>query len=106
MWSQQVQQGALPTRNPLLFPLHNTKNAPCALQLFRFEAQIRKYNRGRLRAALIDEIPPNALRRKRDPDWRGGFSVGVDLGMSRTGVALSKGFTVRPLTVIISKFHA
>ncbi|OWM89045.1 hypothetical protein CDL15_Pgr023891 [Punica granatum] len=48
----------------------------------------------------IKEFPPNALRRKIDRLWRGGFSLGVDLGLSRTGVALSKGFSVRPLTVI------
>ncbi|XVF73456.1 hypothetical protein PTKIN_Ptkin12aG0202600 [Pterospermum kingtungense] len=46
------------------------------------------------------EFPPNALRRKSDPQWRGGFSLGVDLGLSRTGLALSKGFSVRPLTVL------
>lgn len=46
------------------------------------------------------ELPPNALRRKLDPHWRGGFSLGVDLGTSRTGLALSKGFSIRPLTVI------
>ncbi|KAH8509995.1 hypothetical protein H0E87_007778 [Populus deltoides] len=57
--------------------------------------------RRRLRALLsIQEIPPNALRRKNDPLWRGGFSLGVDLGLSRSGVALSKGFAVRPLTVL------
>ncbi|XP_074272965.1 uncharacterized protein LOC141596655 isoform X1 [Silene latifolia] len=49
---------------------------------------------------LQGEIPPNALRRKQDPLWRGGFSLGVDLGLSRTGLALSKGFSVRPLTVL------
>ncbi|KAL0347662.1 UNVERIFIED_CONTAM: hypothetical protein Scaly_1782200 [Sesamum calycinum] len=47
-----------------------------------------------------EQIPPNALRRKLDPSWRGGFSLGVDLGLSRTGVALSKGFSIRPLTVL------
>ncbi|KAL0547684.1 hypothetical protein IC582_012108 [Cucumis melo] len=46
------------------------------------------------------ELPPNALRRKLDPHWRGGFSLGVDLGTSRTGLALSKGFSIRPLTVL------
>ncbi|KAK9757818.1 hypothetical protein RND81_01G188200 [Saponaria officinalis] len=46
------------------------------------------------------EIPPNALRRKNDPHYRGGFSLGLDLGLSRTGLALSKGFSVRPLTVL------
>ncbi|KAK6920322.1 putative pre-16S rRNA nuclease [Dillenia turbinata] len=55
----------------------------------------------RITAVLsVDEIPPNALRRKRDPLWGGGFSLGLDLGLSRTGVALSKGFSVRPLTVL------
>ncbi|OMP00683.1 Resolvase, holliday junction-type, YqgF-like protein [Corchorus olitorius] len=48
----------------------------------------------------IQEFPPNAVRRKSDPQWRGGFSLGVDLGLSRTGLALSKGFSVRPLTVL------
>ncbi|XP_048129029.1 putative pre-16S rRNA nuclease isoform X2 [Rhodamnia argentea] len=45
-------------------------------------------------------FPPNALRRKIDPKWRGGFSLGIDLGLSRTGLALSKGFCFRPLTVL------
>ncbi|KAF8014387.1 hypothetical protein BT93_H0274 [Corymbia citriodora subsp. variegata] len=45
-------------------------------------------------------LPSNALRRKTDPKWRGGFSLGIDLGLSRTGVALSKGFCFRPLTVL------
>lgn len=54
-----------------------------------------------IRAALsIDEIPPNALRQAREPLWSScGFSLGVDLGLSRTGLALSKGFSFRPLTV-------
>ncbi|KAK6142938.1 hypothetical protein DH2020_023286 [Rehmannia glutinosa] len=47
-----------------------------------------------------EQIPPNALRRKRDSSWRGGFSLGVDLGLSRTGLALSKGFSIRPLTEV------
>ncbi|KAK1305073.1 hypothetical protein QJS10_CPB11g00351 [Acorus calamus] len=45
-------------------------------------------------------LPPNALRRKNDPSWRGGFSLAVDLGASRTGLALGKGFVSRPLTVL------
>ncbi|OVA05637.1 Resolvase [Macleaya cordata] len=56
-----------------------------------------------MRALLSQDefhIPPNALLQKTDPKWRGGFSLGVDLGMSRTGVALSKGFSIRPLTVL------
>ncbi|XP_021748816.1 uncharacterized protein LOC110714583 [Chenopodium quinoa] len=49
---------------------------------------------------LSNEIPPNALRRKQDPLWRGGFSLGVDLGLSNTGLAISKGFSFRPLSVL------
>ncbi|KAL7238614.1 hypothetical protein ACSBR2_004663 [Camellia fascicularis] len=30
-----------------------------------------------IRALSSEEIPPNALRRKCDPNWRGGFSLGV-----------------------------
>ncbi|CAM8883881.1 unnamed protein product [Rhodiola kirilowii] len=48
--------------------------------------------------SLIDEILPNAVLRNSDPQWRGGFSLGVDLGLARTGLALSKGYSVRPLT--------
>ncbi|XP_073146170.1 uncharacterized protein [Henckelia pumila] len=47
-----------------------------------------------------ERIPPNAVRRRRSPSWRGSFSLGVDLGFSRTGLALSKGFSIRPLTVL------
>ncbi|XP_050231870.1 uncharacterized protein LOC126680732 [Mercurialis annua] len=55
----------------------------------------------KLRAVLsIQEIPPNAARRKNDSQWRGGFSLGVDLGLSRTGLAISKGFSFKPLTVL------
>ncbi|EPS70279.1 hypothetical protein M569_04482, partial [Genlisea aurea] len=45
-------------------------------------------------------IPPNVVRRKLDPSWRGGFSLGLDWGLSRTGLAISKGFCIRPLTVL------
>ncbi|KAI3764750.1 hypothetical protein L2E82_14764 [Cichorium intybus] len=45
-------------------------------------------------------FPPNAMRRKLDDRWMGGFSLGIDLGLSRTGLALSKGFSVRPLKVL------
>ncbi|MCL7040917.1 hypothetical protein MKW94_022365 [Papaver nudicaule] len=60
----------------------------------------RMSNSIRASVSLDDTIPSNAQRHKIDPKWRGGFSLGVDLGMSRTGIALSKGFTVRPLTVL------
>ncbi|XP_065855521.1 uncharacterized protein [Euphorbia lathyris] len=68
---------------------------------FRRPLLLSYHNSLRLRAVLsINEIPPNALRRKSDPQWRGGFSLGLDLGLSRTGLALSKGFSFRPLTVL------
>ncbi|KAJ1402782.1 putative pre-16S rRNA nuclease [Sesbania bispinosa] len=37
-------------------------------------------------------------RGKREQQWRGGFTLGVDLGMALTGLALSKGFSILPLT--------
>ncbi|XP_062205731.1 uncharacterized protein LOC133907678 isoform X1 [Phragmites australis] len=45
---------------------------------------------------------PNARRRGRDPLWHGGgFSLGVDLGAARTGLAVGRGITLpRPLTVL------
>ncbi|CAA7403590.1 unnamed protein product [Spirodela intermedia] len=44
---------------------------------------------------------PNALRRERHPTWSVGFSLGVDLGNSRTGLALGKGLAPpRPLIVL------
>ncbi|XP_040370099.1 uncharacterized protein LOC112176257 isoform X2 [Rosa chinensis] len=93
---------ALPAHTELLIPIKNAavlnlKTAPTSPQLSL--TQTRKPCPA-IRAVSIDEIPPNALRRKRDSNWRGGFSVGVDLGLSRTGLALSKGFSVRPLTVL------
>ena len=44
---------------------------------------------------------PNARRRAREPLWHGGgFSLGVDLGDARTGLAVGRGITLpRPLTV-------
>lgn len=52
-------------------------------------------------ADLEAELLPNARRRKCDPSWSGGgFSLGIDLGASRTGLALGKGFSPRPLTVL------
>ncbi|KFK43489.1 hypothetical protein AALP_AA1G131700 [Arabis alpina] len=63
----------------------------------------RNYHLPLRATASIDEIPPNAVRRNIDRNWRGGFSLGVDLGLSKTGIALSKGYTVRPLTVLKSR---
>ncbi|XP_048231134.1 uncharacterized protein LOC8279618 isoform X2 [Ricinus communis] len=63
--------------------------------------QICIHNNFKLRAVLsTEEVPPNAARRRSDPQWRGGFSLGIDLGLSRTGLAISKGFSFKPLTVL------
>ncbi|XP_022770242.1 uncharacterized protein LOC111313766 [Durio zibethinus] len=64
-----------------------------------FSTSTRIYNL-KTSTLSVQGFPPNALRRKSNPQWRGGFSLGVDLGLSRTGLALSKGFCVRPLTVL------
>ncbi|XP_077245068.1 polynucleotidyl transferase, ribonuclease H-like superfamily protein isoform X2 [Tasmannia lanceolata] len=79
---------------------------PTFLPLFSSSSNYK--NRIRVRASSLaeeeeeeeNEILPNAIRRKRDSSWRGGFSLGVDLGDSRTGLALTKGFSARPLTVL------
>ncbi|KAL4194784.1 hypothetical protein AMTRI_Chr05g61240 [Amborella trichopoda] len=46
-----------------------------------------------------EELLPNATKKKRNPNFRGEFSFGVDIGGSRTGVAVSKGFVPPPLTL-------
>ncbi|KAJ1693788.1 hypothetical protein LUZ63_010486 [Rhynchospora breviuscula] len=58
------------------------------------------HSRGKER--LEPELLPNARRRKRDPDWTsGGFSLGIDLGNVKTGLALGMGLGLpRPLTVL------
>jgi putative Holliday junction resolvase len=57
----------------------------------------RSEGAGELPAPLLS----NARRRGRDPLWHGGgFSLGVDLGDARTGLAVGRGITLpRPLTV-------
>ncbi|XP_052481596.1 uncharacterized protein LOC105763726 isoform X1 [Gossypium raimondii] len=66
-----------------------------------FSTPIRNYNpKPNALSLSLQEFPPNALRRKTNPQCTVGFSLGVDLGSSRTGLALSKGFSVRPLTVL------
>ncbi|XVE63761.1 hypothetical protein DITRI_Ditri07aG0045900 [Diplodiscus trichospermus] len=65
-----------------------------------YPSSIRIYKLKFRTLSCIQEFSPNALRRKSNPQWRGGFSLGVDLGLSRSGLALSKGFSVRPLTVL------
>ncbi|KAL5798864.1 hypothetical protein ACOSQ2_003684 [Xanthoceras sorbifolium] len=88
----------LPLLSPITFSHPKFKNAPSSLRPSMTGNRLH----GPITKALsfIEEFPPNALHRVRDPQWRGGFSLGVDLGLSRTGLALSKGYSVRPLTVL------
>ncbi|KAI9117845.1 hypothetical protein K1719_011260 [Acacia pycnantha] len=88
----------LPLPNALLcsklrVPLNATTTTAFSLKQYSSE-------NGAKAILTVEQLPPNALRRKRDPQWRGGFSLGLDLGLARTGLALSKGFAVRPLTVL------
>ncbi|XP_048335154.2 uncharacterized protein LOC107424184 isoform X2 [Ziziphus jujuba] len=93
------QVGGLAARSSFVFPMNG--GVVKQLQIASVSLKLSSNNNNNKIGALsIDEIPPNAVRRKRDPQWRGGFSIGVDLGMSRTGLALSKGFSFRPLTVL------
>ncbi|XP_027336350.1 uncharacterized protein LOC113850154 [Abrus precatorius] len=91
MWTQQVLP--LPSQKVLLC-CSSSKNS-CFVRTHN-----SKKGYGRVKALTLEELPPNALRRKREPHWRGGFSLGLDLGLARTGLALSKGFSIRPLTVL------
>lgn len=71
-----------------------------------FSIPIRNYNpKPNALSSSLQDFPPNALRRKTNPQCTVGFSLGVDLGASRTGLALSKGFSVRPLTVLITSLN-
>ena len=99
-WQQQLGVGVGPLQPHFLSPnptAHKPVNTPASLPLS--STKTCNYT-PRLRAISLQQLPPNALSRKRDPSWRGGFSLGVDLGMSRTGLALSKGFPIHPLTVM------
>ncbi|KAK6142940.1 hypothetical protein DH2020_023288 [Rehmannia glutinosa] len=90
------------TLKPLLSPIQQIPlhiQNPNSISLPR-RSQLSIKALSSVSAPWEEQIPPNALRRKRDSSWRGGFSLGVDLGLSRTGLALSKGFSIRPLTVL------
>lgn len=89
------QLGALPALSPFMYPMNG---GAVKLQHGWVSLKLSATNM-KMRALSTEEIPPNAVRRKREAQWRGGFSIGVDLGMSRTGLALSKGYSFRPLTV-------
>ncbi|KAK4592952.1 hypothetical protein RGQ29_017188 [Quercus rubra] len=96
-WQQQLGVGVGPLQPHFLSPnstAHKPVNTPASLPLS--STKTRNYT-PTLGAISLQQLPPNALRRKRDPNWRGGFSLGVDLGMSRTVLALNKGFSIRPL---------
>ena len=99
-WQQQLGVGVEPLQRHFLSPnptAHKPVNTPASLPL----SSTKTCNYApRLRAISLQQLPPNAHRWKRDPNWRAGFSLRVDLGMSRTGLALSKGFSIRPLTVM------
>jgi len=99
MWTQQqLLQPVPPLKLFHSFPPSNSNHA-------KIQSLSKLNSTHNLKTALtLEELPPNALRRKKDANWRGGFSLGVDLGMARTGIALSKGFTFRPLTVTFSAF--
>lgn len=88
---------------PSNFANCQTKITNVSISCLKIPCNSHNFNGARIRSSvpLTNEIPPNALRRKEDPLWRCGFSLGVDLGLSHTGLALSKGFSFRPLTVIL-----
>ena len=90
-WQQQLQLRVSPFVH---YPQFLPPNAHASLPIS--STQTRNYC-PRLRAISLHELPPNALHRKTDSNCRCGFSLGVYLGMSRTSLALSKGFSIRPL---------
>ncbi|CAJ2655532.1 unnamed protein product [Trifolium pratense] len=101
MWTHQLLQ-PLPPHN-LFFNSYSPSN------LTKFPSFVKlnsthntKNHNGTVNSTKItlEELPPNALQMEKEADWICGFSLGIDLGMARTGLALSKGFSVRPLTVL------
>ncbi|KAG8474990.1 hypothetical protein CXB51_031738 [Gossypium anomalum] len=67
-----------------------------------FSTPIRNYNpKPNALSSTLQEFPqmPFAVKPIHN------VHLGVDLGSSRTGLALSKGFSVRPLTVLITSFN-
>ncbi|GAU30811.1 hypothetical protein TSUD_267310 [Trifolium subterraneum] len=101
MWTHQLLQ-PLPPYN--LFNSHSPSKLTKIPSFAKLNStQNTKNHNGTLNSTILtlEELPPNALlRKKKEADWIGGFSLGIDLGMARTGLAISKGFTVRPLTVL------
>jgi putative Holliday junction resolvase len=105
MWTHQLLQ-PLPPHN--LFhssysPSNLTKNSSFAK--LNSTHNIKTHNEiVNSTIITLEDLPPNALRRMKGEEWIGGFSLGVDLGMARTGLALSRGYSVRPLTVTTISF--
>ncbi|CAO2813120.1 unnamed protein product [Amaranthus hypochondriacus] len=95
--SLQIHLPLFPSNLFTHFPIASLQTPCKTLSSFK-----QNFHGVRLKASisLTNEIPPNAFQKKQDPLFRGGFSLGVDLGLSHTGLALSKGFTFRPLTVL------
>ncbi|KAH9331721.1 hypothetical protein KI387_003829, partial [Taxus chinensis] len=49
---------------------------------------------------LDPKLQCNSYRMKQNRSWSGGCSLGIDLGLARTGVAVSNGYAPRPLLVL------
>nr|KAJ0225752.1 hypothetical protein LSAT_V11C100047560 [Lactuca sativa] len=86
---------------PTLFTLSPTNPSNIHLNSHSKYVRVRT---SKIRADVSLEVeehpfpfPPNAIRRKLDSRCLGGFSLGIDNGLSRTSLAISKGFSVRPL---------
>ncbi|XP_057435813.1 uncharacterized protein LOC130728373 isoform X1 [Lotus japonicus] len=92
MWTQQLLQAPPPQNLFLCCSAPSVPKKPSFVKLCPTQNAKSHYNR--VKPISLDEFPPNALRR------RGGFTLGVDLGMARTGIAISKGFNFRPVTVL------
>lgn len=85
--------------SPIGHPFAQTENPRRVIESLRFPSTSSSAVVNTVSLSLEPEFPPNALRKKQDSSSRCGFSLGVDLGLSRTGLAISKGFVIRPLTV-------
>ncbi|PVH32401.1 hypothetical protein PAHAL_9G389700 [Panicum hallii] len=91
-----VRAGAPSSSSSQRIPLPRRRRAAGAIRASPVSG--RSEDAGEPPATLL----PNARRRGRDPFWYGGgFSLGVDLGDARTGLAVGRGITLpRPLTVL------
>ncbi|KAI3423392.1 uncharacterized protein J3R85_011131 [Psidium guajava] len=86
-----------PTRCGLVVEYHTDGSEAPFLSLFEASRSIRATS---ISKARNFHFPPNTVRRKMDPSWRGRFSLGANLGSSHTGVALGRAFCFRPLMVV------